>query len=169
MDHLALAERMGRFPAALEALLEGIDGERLLARPDDKTWSILEVVCHLVDEEIGDFGPRLFSTLDSPTRAWDPFDPEALARDGDYRSRNIVTELGRFAELRSESVRVIRAIESPDWDRAYNHPRFGSISAGELMTAWSAHDALHLRQIAKRLLELAASDGGYSHRYAGDW
>jgi hypothetical protein len=36
------------------------------------------------------------------------------------------------------------------------------------MASWAAHDALHLRQIAKRLYELTARDAGrYSAGYAG--
>ena len=40
----------------------------------------------------------------------------------------------------------------------------------DLLTSWAAHDALHLRQIAKRLFQLAERDGGeYNSRYAGEW
>lgn len=169
MDHHALADRMARFPAALSALLEGLDHQRSLWRPDERAWSILEIVCHLADEEAADFGPRLFRTLADPSAAWDPIDPEAWAIDRDYRSRDLTGEIQRFAALREVSIFSIWALTDTDWTAAHEHPVFGPISAGELMTGWCAHDALHLRQIAKRLAELAVNDGGFSHRYAGDW
>ena len=45
-----------------------------------------------------------------------------------------------------------------------------SAIAGDLLAAWSAHDALHLRQISKRLYQIAQRDAGsYSVQYAGEW
>ncbi len=42
--------------------------------------------------------------------------------------------------------------------------------AGTLFASWLAHDALHLRQIAKRMYELAVRDAGsFDTKYAGDW
>jgi hypothetical protein len=39
-----------------------------------------------------------------------------------------------------------------------------------LLASWAAHDALHLRQIARRLHGLAARDAGpYGVAYAGEW
>jgi hypothetical protein len=44
------------------------------------------------------------------------------------------------------------------------------MQAGEVFTAWVAHDALHLRQIAKRLYQMTDRDGGeYGPDYAGSW
>jgi hypothetical protein len=38
------------------------------------------------------------------------------------------------------------------------------------MVSWAAHDMLHLRQIAKRLFQIAQRDGdGFSTDYAGEW
>ncbi|MBK7403801.1 MAG: hypothetical protein IPJ41_04000 [Phycisphaerales bacterium] len=57
-----------------------------------------------------------------------------------------------------------------DWNRAYHHPKLGSLRAGDLLAAWAAHDALHLRQIAKRMHELASHDApGFDAAYAGEW
>ncbi|NUP91044.1 MAG: DinB family protein, partial [Candidatus Sumerlaeia bacterium] len=51
----------------------------------------------------------------------------------------------------------------------HRHPKAGPLRAGDLLAAWAAHDALHLRQIAKRLLDLARRDaGGFKTDYAGD-
>lgn len=58
----------------------------------------------------------------------------------------------------------------PDWSAAYAHPQWGPIRAGDLLAAWAAHDALHLRQIAKRLYQLtAAAAGDHPTIYAGEW
>jgi hypothetical protein len=76
----------------------------------------------------------------------------------------------RFVAERGNTIRWLRSLKSPDWDRAYQHPTFGPVRAGILMASWPAHDALHLRQIAKRLFELAGRDGApYPIDYAGEW
>jgi hypothetical protein len=50
------------------------------------------------------------------------------------------------------------------------HPKVGATAAGDVMASWAAHDALHLRQIAKRLWELAGRDGApFRTGYAGEW
>jgi len=36
----------------------------------------------------------------------------------------------------------LEALETPDWERAYRHPRIGPVSTGDLITAWVAHDLI---------------------------
>ena len=43
----------------IQAVLAGVDAEQARWKPDADSWSILEVVCHLVDEEREDFRTRL--------------------------------------------------------------------------------------------------------------
>ena len=65
---------------------------------------------------------------------------------------------------------LLKSLKNPDWTRTKTHPKLGSLSAGDLLTAWAAHDHLHLRQIAKRKWQLVQRDGGeYSADYAGKW
>lgn len=164
--------RLEHTPAALRILLATIPEADARWKPPSGAWSILEIVVHLADEEGQDFRTRLRLTLESPEAPWPPIDPEGWARDRAYNTRNLLDELNRFTIERGESVRWLRSLASPDWSRAHPHPKFGPIAAGTLMVSWAAHDALHLRQVAKRLFELASRDGeaeGFVTRYAGEW
>jgi len=166
----AIIGRMGRFSSALQALVAGMSREEALYRPDVTTWSILEVVCHLADEEVRDFRPRLERTLAEPQVEWDMFDPVALATTNDYRGADLGDAAARFIAERHRSVAWLRGLGEIDWSRTYPHPRVGPVPAGDLLAAWSAHDALHLRQIAKRQHELASRDAaGFDSAYAGEW
>ncbi len=170
MDALLLIARLERFPGALRSLLGGMAEDQALARPDGSTWSILEIVAHLADEETDDFRARLRSTLDDPARAWSPIDPEGSAVERGYRDLDLDETLDRFASERRESVAWLRSLVEPDWTLTHKNPSLGALSAGDLLVSWVAHDQLHLRQIAKRLYELvgrAAPD--YSSSYAGAW
>ncbi|MFG0284674.1 MAG: DinB family protein [Phycisphaerales bacterium JB039] len=161
--------RMRRFPPALRALLDGLAPDDARQRGPAGQWSILEVVCHLADEEEADFAVRVRLTLEDPSQDWPKIDPEGWAKQRNYNDRDLGGELARFAAQREANIRWLQSLDNPDWSRAKAHPR-GALSAADLMTSWCAHDALHLRQIAKRLYELAARDGdNASPAYAGDW
>src|SRR5262245_52090662 len=139
-------------------------------KPPDGAWSILEVVCHLVDEETADFRRRLALTLENPNEPWSPIDPEGWAVERRYNDGNVRDVASRFASLRAESIVWLRSLNRPEWTKAYQHPKLGPIRAGDILSAWAAHDYLHLRQVAKRMYELAGRDAGeFSTRYAGQW
>ena len=170
MQSEALIRRLEPFSGALGALLSGVTPDEARFRPASGAWSIVEIVNHLVDEEVDDFRARVRSTLEDPSREWPPIDPEGWARDRRYQDRELAASLARFAEERRASVAWLRSLRSPDWTRAAVHPKVGSMHAGMLLASWAAHDALHLRQIAKRLYELAGRDGDpYTTLYAGEW
>lgn len=167
MDLPSLIGRMARTPPALNALLRDLDDEVLTWRPEEGSWSLLEIACHLVDEERRDFRPRLERVLDDPARPWDPIDPEAWARDEQYNERDIAPTLDAFGVERARSLAWLRTLRGVDWSIAHPHPR-GDLSAGHLLGAWAAHDALHLRQIAKRFYQLAQREAGkWGVGYAG--
>ncbi len=170
MNTQPIIERMDRFSSVLPSLVSGLSRDESLWRPDEKTWSILEVVCHLADEEVGDFRPRLERTLAEPQVEWDGIDPEGWAVSRRYREADLDEATARFVAERRRSVMWLMGLGKVDWSRAHVHPRFGAIRAGDLLGAWAAHDALHLRQIAKRLHRLAGRDAaGFETGYAGEW
>ena len=166
----ALIERMESFGAALPAIVGRLSTADARWKPTPKYWSILEIVNHLADEEVEDFRTRLDLTLHHPQTPWPPIDPPKAAVDRRYNERELAESVSRFANERKESVRWLRMLFPPDWTTTYAHPKLGAISAGELLASWAAHDALHLRQISRRLYDLVARDSGaFSSRYAGEW
>ncbi len=170
MNPAAIISRLERFPATLRAACAGLNPKDALYRTDNKSWSILEVVEHLADEGLLDFPKRLESTLKDPTTPWDPIDPEGWATAHNYRDQDLAEQIELFTNRRAERVAWARGLTSPAWDNAYQHPSAGPVRAGDLLAAWGVHDALHLRQISKRLFELGVRDGGqHKSEYAGEW
>lgn len=170
MDAGALIARLTVFPPVLRAAVAAVGEGDARWRPSDGGWSTLEIVNHLADEETDDFRARLASTLEDPERDWGPIDPAGWATQRGYQQREIGPSVERFVAAREDSVRWLRSLGGVDWTVARVHPRFGTMRAGDLLASWVAHDALHLRQIAKRLHQLAARDGaGFDTGYAGEW
>jgi hypothetical protein len=164
---IASLERFGRM---LPEVVREVSPDDSRWKPPDSAWSILEIFCHLADEEEFDFRARLESTLTDPSAPWPPIAPEAWAIERRYNEGELAPVIARFTSLRRQSVSWLRSLENPDWTRTYHDPQVGPIRAGDLVASWAAHDCLHFRQISKRMYQLAERDGSeYSTSYAGDW
>ncbi len=166
-----LIGRLARFGHTLPAVVRCFSSNDIVWRPDPESWSVLEIVCHLADEEVEDFPVRVFLTLEDPGMDWPGIDPQGWAVSRAYQSRDLKGELARFVELRSHNIERLESLKNPDWSSTKVHPRFGAMVASDLLAAWCAHDALHLRQLSKRLFQLANRDGGEGSttKYAGTW
>ncbi|MBX3359574.1 MAG: DinB family protein [Phycisphaeraceae bacterium] len=171
----SIANRLAAFPPALKGAVGCVSADDARWKPQHPNypkgaWSVLEIVCHLADEEVLDFRARLESVLRDPGSAWAPIDPEGRAVEQRYNEQELGPALERFERARAANVAWLRSQVAPDWSAVHRHPKFGPIAAGDLLVSWAAHDALHLRQIAKRLYQLAARDGStFSTAYAGEW
>jgi hypothetical protein len=173
MASLELTSIIGRLRSnaqVFSALLPGVSDEQARWRPEPDKWSILEVVSHLADEEVDDFRSRVGQTLHRPEAAWEPIDPERWATERRYNEGSLSEALDRLLTSRAESVAWLEGLQAPDWTLAHEHPRFGPIRAGELMTSWLAHDHIHIRQLNRLQREfLVATLSEYSPEYAGRW
>lgn len=170
MNADALINRLERTAVSLPALVADVPIDEARWKPPSGAWSILEVMRHMLDEEVEDFRSRVRSTLETPEQTWRPIDPPGWAVARRYNEDDLPTTAAQFAKERRESIAWLRSLRNPDWTRAHNHPKFGPIPAGMLLASWAAHDALHIRQIAKRMFELASHDAPeFSTRYAGEW
>jgi hypothetical protein len=170
MNPERLINRMDRFRHVLTALCDAIDHEEAYWKPEDGGWSIVEIISHMVDTEIDDMRTRVRLTLEDPTQDWPPIDPEGWAIERNYQENDFAAVVARLFTERTTSTKWLRSLDSPDWGSTRTHPKFGPIRAGDILTAWCAHDALHLRQIAKRMYQMTNRDGGeFISRYAGEW
>ena len=170
MNARGLIGSLEHFALMLPAVVRGVSQDDARWKPDDGNWSILEIVRHLGDEEVEDFRTRLRLTLENPKQDWPSINPPQWAIDRRYNECNLDDALERFVSERNASTKWLHGFRDSDWSKTHTHQKFGSMRAGDLLTAWAAHDALHLRQIAKRMHQLAQRDGGeFSASYAGEW
>jgi hypothetical protein len=148
-------------------LYDGLDPQESRWRPAPSKWSLLEILAHLCDEERDDFRSRIRLTLENPGHPWPPIDPEGWARDRRYNEYDLRTTVDDFRRERQESLRWLRSLRETAWDQVHEHPQIGPMRAGDLLAAWSAHDLLHLQQIARtRLSFLTEQSRPFHIRYA---
>ncbi len=168
MNPQKLIDSLERFGNALPMMLAGLTQQDASWKPPSGNWSILEILCHLIDEEAEDFGMRLKLTIENPKTSWPRWDPEATVVARKYIEQNFADKVKEFVTARQRSINWLRDNLDVDWNQSYEHPSLGKISAGDLLAAWTAHDQLHVRQIGKRMYELVARDAlPYSVSYAG--
>jgi hypothetical protein len=153
----------------IRLLAQGVDDEQARWRPDADSWSILEVICHLLDEERKDFRVRLDITLHKPDETWPGIDPAGWVTEHNYNEQVLAASLQAFQEEREASLAWLKRLEAPDWEASYEAP-WGTMRAGDLLASWVAHDLLHMRQLVE--LHWAYNEQKvlpYSTRYAGEW
>ena len=154
---------------SIASLASGISDSQARWRPDPDSWSILEVVHHLYDEEKQDFRVRLQIILSQTAEPWPPIDPPGWVIQRAYNDQDLAEILAGFLEQREQSIIWLLRLDHPDWTAVYQVP-WGEISAGDMFASWVAHDLLHLRQLIE--LHWAYTNKlfhPYQVDYAGGW
>jgi hypothetical protein len=147
----------------------GISAEQARWKPDAGSWSILEVVNHLYDEEREDFRVRLKHILEQAEGMPPSIDPQGWVTARGYNQRELEASVQNFMQERAASLTWLRGLSAPDWNSAIEMP-FGRMTAGDMFAAWVAHDLLHLRQLVElRYTYLKQDVEPYQIRYAGEW
>jgi len=150
-------------------LTQGVSDEQARWKPDPESWSILEVINHLADEEREDFRVGLDGILHHPNQSWPSIDPQGWVLERQYNQRDLEPSVTNFLRAREESLVWLKGLSSPNWQAVYNAP-FGQITAGDVFASWVAHDLLHLRQLVE-LHQAYTVHLVHPHKvdYAGQW
>jgi hypothetical protein len=154
-------ELLERTPRVLDALLAGLPDAWTTRNEGDGTWSPYDVVGHLIHGERTDWMTRLHVILsDGPDKTFAPFDRFAQFRESEGKSLSRL--LDEFADARGSSLRELRSLQlsDADLDRTGIHPKFGTVTARQLLATWVAHDLDHLVQIARVMAHQIGGDVG---------
>lgn len=135
---------------ALYGLISEVQPHYWDQHPDPAEWSIMQIVCHLLESEINVQRPRLETILqtDNPflvsPRA--PAGPEAenCAADG-YA---VVEE---FETERQKTIAFLQQIPTEAWNRPARHSVFGNTTFLEMAYFTAQHDRLHVNQLCQTL------------------
>jgi hypothetical protein len=155
--------------AAIQALARGAGPDQARWKPAPESWSLLEVVNHLLDEEREDFRAHLANLLQQPPQPWTLITPQLWVEQRGYNQRDYEESLAGFLSERAASLVWLTTLTAPDWQASYAMP-WGPLTAGDLLASWAAHDLLHLRQLTElRYAWMEQAARPHSLQYAGDW
>ena len=139
-----------RTPAALDALLRDLPETWTLRKEGENTWSVFDVVGHLIHAERADWMPRARTILQfGETQTFESFDRQGHARENQGKSLGQL--LDEFARLRSENLDELRALNlrQQELELRGRHPALGVVTLSQLLATWAAHDLTHLHQISR--------------------
>ena len=185
MEFSVLYQELQNSTEMIRALLAGVEPEAARLKPSAESWSILEVVCHLYDEEREDFREHLDFILSTSTSTrsvrrlkadfhrqkeeWHVIDTEGWVTGRKYNEQNFAEMQEKFFVEREKSLAWLKGLQNPDWAKTYTTP-YRTMSAGEMFACWVAHDNLHIRQLVElRRMRLENITKPYNLEYAGDW
>ncbi len=169
MNHKTIIQQLANNAASFHSLLHKLSPDEYLWKPQPDKWCLLEVVCHLYDEEREDFRSRVKFVLENPGVAPPMFDQIAWVTERNYIGQNYDEMLDKLLKERQQSIEWLQSLDAPNWEHAYLHPRLGSMSAGLFLTNWLAHDYLHTRQILQLKFNYLKASSKQNLSYAGNW
>jgi hypothetical protein len=169
MNHTETIKQLLKNRGVFTDLLSGLEKDHYLWKPTDEKWCLLEVVCHLYDEEREDFKARLRHVLKTPDLPLPEIKPEEWPAGRNYMTWNYEETLEKFRSERIQSVEWLSELKSPSWKNAYLHPKLGVLSAELLLANWLAHDHLHIRQIIHLKYHFHKHLSQTDLSYAGVW
>ena len=134
---------------ALYGMLCDVQDHFWQQRPDPDEWSIMQILCHLLDSEENNERPRLEKIL----REDNPFIAEQIPPGPDIP---VCSDEGwKVAEQLKKSRAITRhfiaQLDTPDWKRPARHSIFGLTTLLEMAYFTAQHDRLHLNQLCQTL------------------
>ncbi|HXQ38284.1 MAG TPA: DinB family protein [Anaerolineales bacterium] len=169
MEFKTLYHELEHSTEMIRALLTAISQEEAQIKPNPDSWSMLEVVCHLYDEEREDFREHLDFILHRQNEEWHRIDPQGWVTERKYNEQNFPEMQEKFFGERGKSLEWLRGLSDADWETTYTS-QFGSMKAGDMFACWVAHDNLHVRQFTElRRNWIERITQPYDIQYAGDW
>ena len=169
MDLYLFTSQMANHAGTIHSLTLGISNSQARWKPAPESWSILEVINHMYDEEREDFRVRVDYILHHPDRSWPPINPTGWVTERTYNQRDLPQSVQSFLEERRKSLAWLKGLGSPDWQASVTVP-FGRFSAGDIFAAWVAHDLLHMRQLVElHWAYLLQNAQPFQVNYAGEW
>ncbi|MEO6810459.1 MAG: DinB family protein [Isosphaeraceae bacterium] len=150
IDHYAMGAEVLNYAA------QGLSLEQERSRPGPGTWSLAELVAHVLDADlvISDRIKRVIAE-DRPTLL--AFDENAWIERLDSNAMPMVETAALFAANRRWMVRLLRNRPEPDFGRIGVHSSAGPLTLAELVAKATGHLDHHLRFLYAKRASLGVS------------
>ena len=157
-----------RTPAALNVLLRDLPASWTLQNEGQNSWSVFDIVGHLIYGERTDWMPRARMVLRfQESKTFEPFD--RLGQTRESQGKSLEQLLDEFAHLRAENLRELRALnlQPKHLELRGRHPALGVVTLSQLLATWAVHDLTHLHQISRVMAQQYRDAVGPWSEYLG--
>jgi len=137
-------------PTVLNSMLQDIEPDWTSNNEGKDTWSVYDVIGHLIHGEKTDWVPRAKIILsENSNKNFEVFD--RFAQFEESKEKSLTELLDEFSNLRKENLDWLRTanITEEDLEKKGIHPAFGEVTLSQLLATWTVHDLNHLAQIAR--------------------
>ncbi len=143
-------EILKRTPNILNTMLQDISDDWSLNNEGAETWSVYDIIGHLIHAEKTDWITRAEIILSEKTdKTFEPFDRFAQFKESEGKS--LVQLLDEFTTIRKKNIErlVSKKLTDKNLQEKGNHPVFGDVTLSQLLATWVVHDLNHIAQIAR--------------------
>lgn len=154
---------------SFKSILSSVDDDLKIWKPSDQKWCMLEILCHLVDEEKEDFRRRLRFVVNQESGLPPSINPPAWVEERQYMQQDFAERQMEFIKEREASIQFLNSIEESQLDGFYMHPKLGKLDGHHFISNWLAHDYLHIKQLIRLKYDYLAKRSGNTLDYAGEW
>ena len=154
-------EILERTPDVLYTMVYGISDYWTQHNEGGETWSVFDVVGHLIHGEKADWVTRAEIILsENPDKKFAPFD--RLAQFEESKGKTLAQLLEEFKLLRKKNIERLlsKNLTKKDFDKTGIHPSFGEVKLSQLLSTWVAHDLDHISQVARVMAKQYREDVG---------
>lgn len=143
-------EILKRTPNVLYSLLKGISDDWIYNNEGENTWSVFDVVGHLILCEKENFIPRTEIILSEAKIKMLPI-LDMTPQFETNRNKNVFNLLEEFEELRNNNLKRLSAmnLSEIDLNKTAIHPQIGEVKLYQILATWLAHDLNHIAQITR--------------------
>lgn len=159
-------EILRRTPVTLNSLLAGLSEEWTLTNESEDSWSVFDVIGHLLEGEKKDWMLRTNIILtQSNGGQFPPFD--RFAQEKSSIGKTLDHLLEEFLHHREQNLIELQSLNlsEEDLDKIGIHPEFGEVTLRQHLATWVAHDLNHLAQICRIMAKQYKDETGPWTRY----
>lgn len=145
----SLIEKYAADASVPRRAIEGLSDKDLNALPIPGTWSIQQIVVHLMDSDLiaSDRMKRLIA-MDNPTIT--AYDETAFSQKLNYDKTDVRLAAEIFEKNRILHAALLRSLPDAAFNRTGNHTERGKITLADLVKMYAGHVDSHMKHLRKK-------------------
>ena len=133
-------------PAVFDSLFRETSSDIVKMKPNEKEWSVIEIICHLKDVDQDVNIPRVSTIIKENEPFIEGADTHPWVSERRCWEEDSAQLLRSFIEKRIELVQLLESLPPDAWQREAQHAILGRTTLLELMRIVVEHDMLHIKQ-----------------------
>ena len=148
MDRKVIESYAAEAPELGKAIA-GLSREQLLAFPVPNTWSIQQIVLHIVDTDLV-LADRMKRVIAEDNPMLLGFDQTKFTARLHYEEQDALMACELFAKIRQAMAALLRLLKDDDFQRAGTHSERGKMTLAEIVPFASWHFQHHLKFLREK-------------------